>query len=87
MPVKLSDDVNDVLGHLIEWPLCDTGVGAEIRNIHHFLRCDGGKDDDVNVLEVWTLAHDPAKSFAADIGHNQIDKDDVRHKGLHGFQG
>ncbi len=76
-----------VLAHLVQRPLGDAGVGPDGPEVDLLLGGGGRQDDEVGLLHLGHGPDDLAELFAVDVGHDQVDEDDVRAPVLQEVQG
>ncbi len=81
------DNPGHVPGQIGHTSLGDTGIRPQRREIKLFLGGNGRENDKEDPLQMGHVPDNPAQLFAADVGHYQIDKNDVRHIGLQDIQG
>jgi len=60
----------------MKWPLGNTGVGSQFRDIYLFLGSNRGENNDINILELIHSSNNLAESLAIDVGHYKINKND-----------
>ena len=84
---RVGDEFLHMEEDILDRPFGNAGIGAVGKKIHFPFADNGGKDYHENILKMGHGANNAAQLVPADVGHDQVDKHDVRGKIVQDIKG